>query len=201
MEMPQQENPEDPSRTNEPIINSPNDAGYQFRKVLTGELEEIRKIDRAEKILESYVYRDGQLALVPDDRMVSGFDAAELRMLIERQTALMAAGGIVVGAFEQGELIGIASIERKRSGTLLQYCKMDILYTSRLYRGKHIGIQLLDIIKKIALDFGAQKLYISATPTKYTVDFYLSQGASLTTELDEELFALEPDDIHLELVL
>lgn len=201
MELQQQDNPEDPSRKNEPIINSPNDAGYLFRKVLAGELDLIGKIDRAEKLLESYVYRDGQLVSVPDDQTVSGFEPAELTTLIERQRDLVATGGIVVGVFDQDEMIGVASIEKKRRGTLLQYCKMDILYTSRLYRGKHIGIQLLDIIKKIALDFGAQKLYISATPTKYTVDFYLSQGAGLTTEVDEELFALEPDDIHLELVL
>lgn len=198
MEMQQQDNPFPPY---EPIISSPNDAGYQFRKMLPGQLEQIREIDRAEKLFASYVYRDGRLELVPGDRTVKGFDETELAMLIERQKALIAAGGIVVGAFDQEELIGVASIEKKRSGSLLQYCKMDILYTSRMYRGKHIGIQLLDIIKKIAIDFGAQKLYISATPTKYTVDFYLSQGAGLTTEVDQELFALEPDDIHLELVL
>lgn len=184
-----------------PSIGSPNDAGYVFRKMLPEEMDRIREIDRSERLLESYIYRDGGLVVVPDDQTVTGFSEEELTAMVMRQQDLDAEGGIVVGAFDSNQLIGIASVEKRRRGSLLNYCKMDILYTSKLYRGKHVGIQLLDIIKKIALDFGAQKLYISATPTKYTVDFYLSQGAGLTMEIDDALLALEPDDIHLELIL
>lgn len=185
----------------QPVISSPNDAGYIFRKMLPEEMDRIREIDRSERLLESYIYEQGTLVLVPNEQVVQGFSEEESTAIIARQQDLIAAGGIVVGAFDSNRLIGVASVEKKRRGRLLHYCKMDILYISRLYRGKHIGIQLLDITKKIALDFGALKLYISATPTKYTVDFYRSQGARITTEIEETLFALEPDDIHLELPL
>ena len=45
---------------------------------------------------------------------------------------------------------------------------------------------------------GARRLYISATPSQHTIDFYLSLGCTVTAEPDPELFALEPGDIHLE---
>jgi len=45
---------------------------------------------------------------------------------------------------------------------------------------------------------GAKQLYISATPSEHTVDFYLRLGCRLDLEPDSELFELEPEDIHLE---
>jgi hypothetical protein len=62
-----------------------------------------------------------------------------------------------------------------------------------------LGGRLVDESKMAAKNFGAGKLYISATPTTNTVDFYLRLGAVLTKELDLELYQREPDDIHLEL--
>lgn len=200
MEMPKHDDPL-AGKMHQPVISSPNDAGYIFRKMLPEELDRICEIDRSERLLESYIYEQGTLVIVPNEQVVQGFSESELTLMIARQQDLIAAGGIVVGAFDSNMLIGVASVEKTRRGRLLHYCKMDLLYISRLYRGKHIGIQLLDISKKIASDFGAQKLYISATPTKYTVDFYLSQGARITEEIEETLFAVEPDDIHLELPL
>jgi hypothetical protein len=44
----------------------------------------------------------------------------------------------------------------------------------------------------------ARRLYISATPSENTVNFYLRQGCVLARQIDPELFELEPEDIHLE---
>ena len=66
---------------------------------------------------------------------------------------------------------------------------------------KKIGQHLVEEIKKVARSYQAKKLYISATPTKATVDFYLKAGACLTKEIDQELFDLEPLDIHLEMAV
>jgi hypothetical protein len=41
-------------------------------------------------------------------------------------------------------------------------------------------------------------LYISATPSEHTIDFYLTLGCTLVDAPDPELFAREPEDIHLE---
>ena len=44
-------------------------------------------------------------------------------------------------------------------------------------------------------------LYISATPFRNTVDFYMKLGSKITSEINEELFELESYDIYLELVI
>jgi len=49
-----------------------------------------------------------------------------------------------------------------------------------------------------AKELGAKRLYISATPSENTVNFYRYLGCVVTGEIDQELFDLEPDDIHLE---
>ena len=48
---------------------------------------------------------------------------------------------------------------------------------------------------------GGEKLYISATPSENTVNFYMNNGAILAKESDKELYEMEPDDIHLEIQL
>lgn len=170
-----------------------------YRSLKDTELAKIKEIDRAENIFETYEYRNGQLILKADHCFVTSFEQDELKKLIERQSQLIAEGGKVIGAFDGNTLVGVASVENKKRGTGSEYCKMDILYVSNSYRGKKIGHSLVQESRKIALNFGAKKLYISATPTKATVDFYIKEGAVIIKETDPELFDLEPLDIHLEL--
>ena len=49
----------------------------------------------------------------------------------------------------------------------------------------------------VARTWGAALLYVSATPTENTVNFYLRRGCRLASTPDLELFAQEPEDIHL----
>ncbi len=170
-----------------------------LRALQENELDKIRQIDRAEEIPAIYVYDRGSLALRQQPESVARFDPAELKAMIGKQITLLQEGGQVTGAFHADILVGVVSVERKKRGTLLQYCKMDILYVSKNFRGSKIGLRLLEAGKEAAISFGARKLYISATPTKNTVDFYLNNGAILTTELDKALFEAEPLDIHLEM--
>lgn len=170
-----------------------------FRSMETSEIEQIRTIDRTETIYESYAYKEGTLQLFPDFFQVDGWDEEELDELIRCQYKILEEGGKVIGAFDQEILAAAVSIEKKKRGAQAEYCKMDMLYVSSAYRGKRIGQQLIKEAKTTAKAFGAKKLYISATPTKATVDFYLKAGAILCQETDPELFELEPLDIHLEI--
>ena len=52
-----------------------------------------------------------------------------------------------------------------------------------------------------ATALGATALYISATPTRNTVDAYVRIGARLADPPDPVRLAREPDDIHLLLPL
>ncbi|XDD49557.1 GNAT family N-acetyltransferase [Leptospira sp. WS92.C1] len=106
--------------------------------------------------------------------------------------------GVLIGAFQKGTLVGITSVENQPRGKVGNYRKMDILFVSKQYRNQGIGANLLNLAKEKAKLFGGTKLYISAIPSKSTVDFYLREGATLVSEIDKELYQLEPDDIHLE---
>jgi hypothetical protein len=50
-------------------------------------------------------------------------------------------------------------------------------------------------------NFSWAALYISARPTRNSVDAWRRIGAVLATAPDRDLLALEPDDIHLILVI
>ena len=163
------------------------------------DLSKIAEIDRSENISEAYIYKNGQLLIEPVNEIVTAFEPAELASIIENQKYLKQGGGEVIGAFINNTLVGVASIENKKRGLRSEYCKMDILYVSNACRGQKIGQHLVEEIKKVARNYQAKKLYISATPTKATVDFYMKAGARLTKEIDLELFDLEPLDIHLEM--
>ncbi len=70
-------------------------------------------------------------------------------------------------------------------------------YVSASLRGKGLGKRLFSHCLHQAKQDGAHGLYVSSIPSKNTVDFYLSQGCQLMTQPDAELFAREPEDIHL----
>ncbi|KQC00862.1 GNAT family N-acetyltransferase [Pedobacter sp. Hv1] len=170
-----------------------------YRPLEAKELVKFQEIDRTEYITEIYAFENGQLILKPEPCLAGAFEPDELQNLIAQQQMLLTDGGEVIGAFNGDRLVGITSVEHNRRGKSNNYCKMDILYVSNAFRGKRIGHYLVQECKTVALSFGAAKLYISATPTKATVDFYLNLGATLVKEIDPQLFELEPLDIHLEL--
>jgi hypothetical protein len=59
----------------------------------------------------------------------------------------------------------------------------------------------MDLACAAARERGARLLYISATPSDSAIGFYTSCGARPAARVDPELFALEPEDIHLALPL
>jgi len=175
--------------------------GIVYRELKPGEIDLIAGIDRGEEITAVYKFTNNTITLVPHQETVHRFDPAELHQIISTQYKIQQQGGVVIGAFDNQTLAGVASVENLRRGSTEVYYKMDILYVSKQYRGKKIGETLLLQCKEIAKRFGAEKLYISATPTKNTVDFYFRHGAVPAKETDMELFTLEPEDIHLELTI
>ena len=76
--------------------------------------------------------------------------------------------------------------------------QLKFLHVSSAYRGRGAGLQLYQAARARAAKAGARRLYVSATPSEHTVDFYLALGFVLSLQPDPQLFALEPEDIHLE---
>jgi predicted N-acetyltransferase YhbS len=168
-----------------------------MRLLTRDEVELIWTIDRSEVHHHIYELRGGQLVRTSKYFEIPGWrpDA------VEKETPVLLdcfdRGGTFLGVFDVETLIGIGVLESARVGRARDQMQLAYLYVSRAYRGRGVGIQLFDAAVSCAREAGANALYVSATPTENTVDFYLNRGCALAPEPDPRLLAAEPDDIHL----
>jgi hypothetical protein len=58
----------------------------------------------------------------------------------------------------------------------------------------------MDEVERLAMSRNATAIYVSSVPSDSAVGFYLSRGFKLTEPLPD-LWAREPDDIHMLLAL
>lgn len=92
-------------------------------------------------------------------------------------------------------------LESKIIGSWQDTLQLKFLHVSRDYRKRGIASMLFKLAVEKAKELGAKKLYISATPSEHTVNYYRELGCVLAAEINPELFALEPEDIHLTYVI
>jgi len=159
------------------------------------------QIDRREVIHNIYNLRDGELVLVPEYFDVQGWPPGEVEHYTPVLLDCFDRGGTFWGAFEDGTLVGMAILESKFIGSNGDTLQLKFLHVSRSQRKQGLGAKLFHLAIEHAKSLGAKKLYISATPSENTINFYMRLGCVLATEIDPELFALEPEDIHLEYVI
>ena len=98
-------------------------------------------------------------------------------------------------------MIAVSALESAFIGRNQDQLQLYFHHVDSRYRHKGIGGELLIKVIAKAKKFGAKKLYISATPSKNTIDFYMHMGCRLTPDINSTLYRLEPEDIHLELEL
>jgi predicted N-acetyltransferase YhbS len=170
-----------------------------LRHLLRDEIAQVWNIDRSEFIENVYRLKDGALVLQPHHFEVPGWPPGEA----ERYTPILLdcfdRGGWFHGAFDEARIIGVAVLERKFIGERKDQLQLKFLHVSRAYRNRALGARLFELARATARERGAKRLYISATPSENTVNFYVRLGCRLTREPDPELFELEPEDIHLEM--
>jgi GNAT superfamily N-acetyltransferase len=102
-------------------------------------------------------------------------------------------GGNLLGAFADGDLVGIALLGGEVAPGVRQ---LALLFASRSHRRRGVAGSLADAIEKLARASGARALYVSSVPTDPAVGFYLARGFRPTEPLPEP-YAEEPDDIHM----
>ena len=112
--------------------------------------------------------------------------------------AELARGGVVLGAFEDNLLVGAASLRYQLEPGMAQLVS---LHVSQSHRRMGVASALTAEIFRLARESGAKRIYVSATPSRSAVGFYRRQGFELAEKVNDELFALEPEDIHLIKVL
>ena len=107
----------------------------------------------------------------------------------------------MIGAFENGNLKGFASVESAPVPEMEKYRDLTSLHVSADRRGSGIGRALFDSAKAAAKKFGGEKLYISAHSAVETQAFYAAMGCVEAREYNEAHVASEPFDCQMEYAL
>ena len=170
----------------------------KIRELTRAEVPYIWQVDRRELIENVYYLEEGKLVLKPEHYDMHGWPTGEPEHYTSILLDCFDHGGHFWGAFSGELLIGVVVLENRLIGNSQNTLQLKFLHVSNSYRKKGLGKKLFLLAVEKAIELDAKKLYISATPSENTVNFYLNLGCVLASEIDQELFELEPDDIHLE---
>jgi len=169
----------------------------EFRTLTRAEVPHIWSIDRSEIIENIYFLENGNLILKPDYFDVRGWPPGEAEQYTPTLLDCFDRGGWFLGALDGDQLVAVTILESKFIGKEKDQLQLKFLHVSNAYRKTGLGKQLFELARTTARERGAKKMYISATPSENTINFYLHRGCEVTPDPDPELFELEPEDIHL----
>jgi predicted N-acetyltransferase YhbS len=169
----------------------------EFRQLRRDEIDRVWTIDRREHIDNIYRNIEGELRLEPHNFDVPGWPPEDARIYAPLLLETFDRGGNFFAAFDGEQFAGLAVLDTVWRGPERDLLQLEFMHVGRDYRGQGLGTTLFERARTAAEERGAKGLYISATPTENTIHFYQGRGAVLTKS-DPELFALEPEDIHLE---
>jgi GNAT superfamily N-acetyltransferase len=160
----------------------------------------IASIDRSEHVELEYAVIDGRLVERPVTMSeIPTWDPAgsgphSLAGQVDFCAPLLAGGATLLGAFDEEQALGLAVVDPTFEPSLAW---LAYLHVSRPHRRRGVASGLWEAATGLARAAGATSLYVSATPTGSAVGFYLRQGCRLADPVHPELYAHEPDDIHL----
>jgi len=171
----------------------------ESRELTRGELSRVSEIDRSEQIDLIFEQRGTELVARPGDWSAPAWDpdgVGEHSVEAQRQALAHYAdeGGIALGAFAHGRLIGIGMmVPHIRPGI----AQLAYLHVSHAFRGVGVGSRLCADLERVAQRAGDTEIVVSATPSENTVRFYMARGYRPLAQPLPDLLELEPDDIHM----
>ncbi|MGE7958773.1 GNAT family N-acetyltransferase [Pseudomonas sp. NPDC089530] len=172
------------------------------RLLQENDIPRLKLIDRAELIHEFYRLQDGQLLCYPQHEVVTGWPPGEAEHDALVLQACYRRGGWLYGVFDEQRLVAAAVVDcQVIHNAGLQLHQLKFLHVSHDYRGRGLGQRLFGLAAEQVRRLGGEGLYVSATPSRNTVDFYRRRGCELLQAPDPVLYRLEPEDIHLYLRL
>ena len=172
----------------------------QVRRLPAEDVALVATIDRSEHVNVQYRVIDGELQpIAATIAEVAAWDPTgsgphSVTAEIAFCASVVAHGGILLGAFDGERTAGLA-IVHPAFEPLLAW--LAFLHVSRPSRRRGAAQALWNAAADIAVAAGAESIYVSATPTGSAVGFYLRQGCRLADPVHPELFAAEPEDLHL----
>ena len=179
------------------------DEPVELRRLTRTELSRVDEIDRSEEIDLLYEQRGTELVARHGHWSSSAWDphgqgGRSVRAQRRALEQYVDAGGVALGAFLDGRLVGIGVVVPHLRPEVAQ---LAFLHVSRAVRGRGVGRRLSDELDAIARDAGDVRVVVSATPSGNTVRFYRGRGYEPMARPLPELYELEPEDVHLTKVL
>ena len=170
-----------------------------LRSLQSSEIDLIwQQISRRELITQMYIQNQQHLELIDCFFDVKHWDSYHLENDPPKLKQLYDQGSIFVGAFDASEkMVGVSVVSNQYIADYPHAKLLHYFYVDADQQGQGIGAKLMQAAKESATQLGANQLYISATPSRRTVDFYMKHGARPLTAPDQQLWQLEPEDIHL----
>jgi GNAT superfamily N-acetyltransferase len=172
---------------------------WEIRRLGPEELKLIGEIDRSEHMDIEYRVQEGRLVGRRVDLDIptwsrDGAGEFSVAAMMEFCGPIVGRGAAFLGAFDGEEVLGLAVVEGSFEPKLA-WCAF--LYVSRRHRRRGVATALWEEAERIAVEAGAAVMYVSAVPSGSAVGFYLGRGCELAKEPHLDLFAREPEDIHL----
>ncbi|ADZ84985.1 GNAT family N-acetyltransferase [Cellulosilyticum lentocellum] len=174
----------------------------EYRALSTEEmdLELFKEFKRHQVVTKCWRKIDGNW-VVKDNPFEENWGEEEYRILIKCLKHTLETGGIVFGAFKEGILKGISSVESEFFGSNQEYLDLSSIHVSEEMRGMGIGKQLFQMASTWAREKGAKKLYISAHSSIESQAFYKAMGCVEALEYNKEHVEKEPCDCQLEYIV
>lgn len=135
---------------------------------------------------------------IRDDPFIDDWSEEDRRTLAACLQNTAETGGLVLGAFSDGVLKGIVSVESERIGKKQNYLDLSCIHVSADMRRAGIGKKLFFAAKDWAREHGAEKLYISAHSAVESQSFYRAMGCTEAEEYQQKHAEKEPYDCQLE---
>jgi ribosomal protein S18 acetylase RimI-like enzyme len=157
-------------------------------------------LDRSEVVDGLYRSVEGGLLLAPSSETLDGWPDGLLDKYLPIWRGAVERGCTLFGAKVEEKVVGLAVVNPRHRGDVAQLMS---LYVDRSARRRGAAGALCRASFDVARGAGARSIYVSSSPTRATVSFYWSMGfrPCSDAQLDPELHALEPNDIHMVRVL
>jgi ribosomal protein S18 acetylase RimI-like enzyme len=168
-----------------------------IRRLSADDLHLAQGIDVSEDGQGRFRYRNGELIPVPGAWHRPAWDASEWEDKITAWSQVLQ-WDVVIGAFAGATLVGMASLRYRLTETMAQLVS---LHVSRAHRRHGVATRLVQEVLRLARQRNARELYVSANSSASAVGFYTRQGFAPTAQVNQRLYDLEPEDIHMTLPL
>lgn len=172
----------------------------EIRRLGPAGVDLVADIDRSEHVVAEYELRNGSIIERPVSMAdLPSWDAVgdgphSLSAVIAFCRRVVDDGGVVVAAYEGDDVAGLAVVKGDFEPGLAW---LAFLHVSHPHRRAGVATALWAEAAAIAVEAGAEAVYVSAVPTGSAVGFYLGRGCRPANPVHPVLFSAEPDDIHL----